>query len=142
MQGAGGSGVLPVIAKEFNSGAVVGGSYLNIKQLTELTVIAAAATTTTTIQIPANSIVLAVSVRVTVIIPTAATFDYGVTGTADRYGNDIAVAAGTTSPGILVAPVAYTSAISILITPNLTPADNSGRVRVTIHYIDCTPPTS
>jgi len=47
---------------------------LAIKSLSEVTTIAAAATSDTTIQMPAGAIVLGVSLRVTVVIPTAATF--------------------------------------------------------------------
>ena len=116
---------------------------MSLKQLTELTTIAAAATTSTTIQIPANSLVLGVTVRVTTTIPTAATFVVGVTGAATRYGTGILVDAGTTnaSPGT-TNPTIYSGAVSVLITPNLTPGDTTGQVRVTIHYLDLTAPAS
>jgi len=117
--------------------------YLQVKAVSELTAIAAAAFTDTTIQTPANSLILGVTVRVTVVIPTAATFDVGVAGATTRYGTGIAVAANTTntSPGT-TNPSLYSAATSIRITPNLQPADNSGRVRVTVHYIDLVAATS
>ena len=120
------------------------GQAATIRQLTELTTIAAAATTTTTIQIPANAIVLAVSVRVTVLIPTAATFTVigNTSTTAFQTGTNVAVAAGTTDAGTKSCPYLNTAAQTIRITPNATPADNTGRVRVTITYIEITPPTS
>lgn len=119
------------------------GQSLNIKHLTELTTIAAAATTDTTIQMPANSIVLSVSVRVTVVIPTAATFTVGDSGSAARFSTTtISTAANTTDPGTKAGAYYNASALSVRITPNLTPASNTGRVRVTIAYLDATPPTS
>lgn len=125
------------------SGAAANGQSLGIKHLTELTTIAAAATTDTAIQIPANSLVLGVTVRVTVAIPTAATFDVGVAGATTRYGTGISVNANTTnaSPGT-TNPTIYAAAASIRITPNLTPGTTNGRLRVTIHYLDLTAPTS
>jgi hypothetical protein len=114
------------------------------KYLTELTTIAAAATTDTAIQIPANAIVMAVSVRVTTVIPTAATFTViGTTSsTAFQTGASVSTAATTTDAGTKSCPYLNTTAQTIRITPNLTPADDSGRVRVTIIYFDSTPPTS
>jgi len=121
------------------------GQALSIKSLTELTTIAAAAFTDTAIEIPANTITLGVSVRVTVIIPTAATFTVaGASGTPAAFhtGASVAVAAGTTNVGNTACPYLNATAQKIRITPNASPADNTGRVRVTIHYIDITPATS
>jgi hypothetical protein len=117
------------------------GQALAIQTLEELTTIAAAANTDTTIQIPAGAIVLAVSVRVTVAIPTAATFDVGVAGATTRYGTGIAVAANTTNAGTAT-PLQYAAAAAIRITPDLTPGAATGKVRVTIHYIAVSAPTS
>jgi len=120
------------------------GQILGLKALAELTTIAAAATTDTAIQIPANAVVFAVSVRVTTVIPTAATFTVTgtTTGTAFQTGASVAVAAGTTDVGTKACPYLNTAAQTIRITPNAQPADNTGRVRVTIHYYDITAPTS
>lgn len=115
-----------------------------IASLTELTTIAAAATTDTTIQIPANAIVLGVSVRVTTVIPTAAMFTVigTTTSTAFQTGANVSTAADTTDVGTKACPYLNTAAQTIRFTPNAQPADNSGRVRVTIHYILITAPTS
>jgi hypothetical protein len=139
---ADGSAYGPMAASELRQAAGENGNLMQIQSLTELTTIAAAATTDTTIQIPANAIVIAVSVRVTTAIPTAATFDIGVSGATARYGTGISTAANTISPGTLDNTRYYSVAAAIRITPNLTPADATGRVRVTIHYIAVTPPTS
>lgn len=114
-----------------------------IQQLTELTTIAAAATTDTTIQMPAGAIVMAVNVRVTTVIPTAATFTVGDSGSAARFSTAaVSTAATSTDAGTKAGAYYNASALSIRITPNLTPADNTGRLRVTIYYFLSTPPTS
>lgn len=120
------------------------GQLCQIKSLTELVTIAAAATSTSTIQMPANAIILAVSARVTVAIPTAATFTVGDAGSAARFntGASMLVAAGTTNVGTKAGAYYNATAAGILITPNLTPGTAVGRVRVTIHYIEVTAPTS
>lgn len=124
---------------EFNTGQAIG-----VAMLSEVTTIAAAATTDTTIQIPANVIVLGVSVRVTTVIPTAATFTVtGTTsGTAFQTGATVSTAANTTDVGTKNCPYLNATAQTVRFTPNVNPADNSGRVRVTIHYLAITAPTS
>ena len=131
----------------YNDGTVLqgggNGQAWGLKRLTELTTIAAAATTDTAIQIPANAVVFAVSVRVTTVIPTAATFTVGDSGSAARFSTAaVAVAAGSTDPGTKAGAYYNATALEIRITPNLTPDANTGRVRVTIYYYSVTPPTS
>lgn len=119
------------------------GQSLAVASLTELTTIAAAATTTTAIQIPAGAIVLAVSVRVTVAIPTAATFTViGNTSTTAFHTAAVSTAATSTDAGTAAGAFYNAAAQTIRITPNLTPAANTGRVRVTVFYLLSTPPTS
>ncbi len=126
-----------------NVGAGANGQVLGILKLTELTTIAAAATTDTTIQMPAGAVVLGVSVRVTVVIPTAATFTVGDSGSAARFSTAaVSVAAGSTDAGTKAGAYYNASALSVRITPDVQPAANSGRVRVTINYYLITPPTS
>jgi len=94
---------------------------------------------------PAGAIVLAVSTRVTTVIPTATSFSVGDSGSATRFSTTgtINVAAGTTDAGTLAGAYYNASALSIRLTMNGgTPAANTGRVRVTIFYILSTPPTS
>lgn len=136
------SAYAPASASEWRQYGGENGQFAALKSLTELTTIAAAATTDTTIQIPANAIVYAVSVRVTTAIPTATAFDIGVSGATTRYGTGISTAATTTSPGTLDAMRYYAAATAIRITPDASPAANTGRVRVTIHYLEVTSPTS
>lgn len=119
------------------------GQSATIQQLTELTTIAAAATTDTAIQMPAGAIVLAVSVRVTVLIPTAATFTVGDSGSAARFSTAaVLVAAGTTNKGTKAGAYYNAGALAVRITPDVQPANNSGRVRTTIHYLSIVAPTS
>ena len=117
------------------------GQSLGILRLTELTTIAAAANTDTTIQMPAGAIILAVSVRVTTAITCTSTFTVGDSGSATRFGSGLSKAVNTTNAGT-VAPYLNASALSVRITPDTVPSDNTGRVRTTIYYILSTPPTS
>lgn len=117
---------------------------VGLLQLTEVTTIAAAGTTTTTIQMPAGAIVIAVNVRVTTVIPTATSFSVGDSGSATRFSTaNVSTAATSTDPGTKAGAYYNASATGILLTMNGgTPADNTGRVRVTIYYFLSTPPTS
>jgi hypothetical protein len=126
------------------SGGSANGQLLNVKTLTELTTVAAAASTDTSIQMPAGAIILAVSTRVTVAFPTAATTTIGDSGSAARFntGSNMLTAAGTTNAGTKAGAYYNASALSVRITPDTPPANNSGRIRVTIHYIDVTAATS
>jgi hypothetical protein len=117
------------------------GQTLSILQAEESLTIAAAATTTTTMQIPANAVVMAVSVRVTTVIPTAATFTVKV-GTTTVSTTNISTAAGTTDPGTFAGSFYNSTAQGVTITPNSTPGAATGVVRVTVMYYLVTPPTS
>ncbi len=119
------------------------GQRVQLKLLEEEVTVGAAASTDSTIQIPANAIVLAVSVRVTVVIPTATSFL--VTGAGDGRvlsTTTIGVAAGSTDPGTASGSFFNATAQSIRIVPNAVPATATGKVRVTIHYWTVVVPTS
>lgn len=119
------------------------GQSFGVKTLTELTTIAAAANTDTTIQMPAASIVLSVSVRVTVAVTCTSTFDVGDAGSATRFSTAaVSKAVNSTDAGTKAGAYYNASAASVRITPDTVPSDNTGRVRVTIAYIEVTPPTS
>lgn len=116
---------------------------ISILQGEELLTIAAAATTDTAMTIPANAVVLSVSVRVTTVIPTAATFTVIGTSSSTVFNTaNVSTAATSTDPGTKAGAYFNGTAQTIRITPNLTPADNTGRVRVTVTYYVVTPPTS
>lgn len=120
------------------------GAVYTVQLLSELTTIAASATTDTTIQMPANSVVLAVTTRVTTVIPTATSFSVGDSGSATRFSTaNVSTAANSTDSGTKAGAYYNASALSVRLTMNGgTPADNTGRVRVTIYYYTVTPPTS
>lgn len=126
----------------FTAQSTANAATVAIKTLTEETTIAAAATTDTTIQVPAGAIVIAVQARVTTVIPTAAAMDIGIAGATTRYLTAGAVTAGATSRGTDAGLLYYATATAIRITPDAQPGDTTGRVRVTIWYIESTPPTS
>lgn len=120
-----------------------------------LTLSTVGATTDTTIQIPANSLVLGVTVRVTTGITgiDSTALQIGDSTTAARFGSIAAFTAGTTGVGLAhlqggistdAAGPIVTSATAVRLTlsggTDNTPS--AGAVRVTIHYISITAPTS
>jgi hypothetical protein len=122
---------------------LINGQRFQVLALSELLTIAAAASTSTIVQIPTNAVVLGVSVRVIVVIPTAATFT--VTGnTSSTVFNTAAVstAVNSTDPGTKAGAFYNAAAQTVRITPNLTPSTATGQVRITIHYYQITPPTN
>lgn len=102
--------------------------------LRERVSIAAAASTDSSIQIPANSQVIAVEVLVITQPGTTATLDVGVAGATTRYAAGISSVAGTLSTGLLDGQRGYAAAAAIRITPNAVPSDAAGVVEVTIRY--------
>lgn len=137
---------LGATASSATGSAPANGQTFSVRQDTELLTIAAAATSVTTMQVPAGAVVLSVSVRVTTVIPTATTFTVSI-GSITFNTAAVNTAANTTDVGtnaintVSVHPYIPTTA-GVTITPNLTPADNTGRVRVTVTYYLITPPTS
>lgn len=120
------------------------GQSVAIKHLTELLTIAAGVTSTTTIQKPADSIILGVSVRVTAAVTCTAGFTVGDSTNATRFNTAVLVskAVNTTDKGTKAGAYYNATAEGIIITPDTVPSDATGRVRVTIHYLEVTAPTS
>lgn len=119
------------------------GAQTGIHHLSELLTIAASATSTTTIQKPANSIILGVDVRVTTAVTCTSTFTVGDSGSAARFSTaGVSKAVNSTDPGTKAGAYYNATAEGIVITPDTTPSDATGRVRVTIHYLLITPSTS
>jgi hypothetical protein len=119
----------------------------------ELMTIAAAATSDSALAtlLPANSLILAVIGRVTVAIPTAATFLVGDATQTARFASGVAVAANTTfvqnlhwNPTVATANLGLQQSADarIRITPNLTPATAVGRVALQVAYLTFTAPTA
>lgn len=97
--------------------------------------------TTNSVQIPLDAVVIDVSARITTTITTAANWSLGVGGATTRYVNASAtLTAGTTATGADLAPRKYAAATNTVITTNVNPG--AGAIRVTVHYIKITAPTS
>lgn len=130
-------------ANEFRVYAGNGGFLSNVKSVTESLTIAAAATTVSATTIPAGAILLAVSVRVTTVIPTAATFTVTTT-TGGTTLNTAAVssAANSTDAGTAAGASYRAASTTVTITPNLTPGAATGVVRLQYYYLQVTPATS
>lgn len=130
-------------AQEFRVYAGNGGFISNVKTVTESLTIAAAATTASATTIPAGAILLAVSVRVTTVIPTAATFTVTTTtGGTTLNTAAVAVAANSTDPGTAAGASYRAAATTVTITPSSTPGAATGVVRLQFYYLQVTPPTS
>tara|TARA_Y100000310_G_scaffold159317_1_gene158879 strand:+ start:116 stop:592 length:477 start_codon:yes stop_codon:yes gene_type:complete len=133
----------PTAELDYNEGA--NGQLAGLISLTELTTIAAAASTDTAIQIPEGALEYAVSVRVVSGIPGTATFTVGTAATADLFsGVGRTVSSGVDTTDLCTAGGVnyFDAATAVRITPNAVPGAATGQVRVTIHYIEITPPTS
>jgi hypothetical protein len=127
----------------------VNGQATNLKQATVSLSITAAATVTATNLIPAGSVVIGVTTRVT----TAVTGDAGFTGfsvgdgtDADRWGANLTPTINETSDGtdctITSVPI-YGAATSVVLTQvGGSTFSAGGVVRITVHYISLTAPTS
>ena len=120
------------------------GTKTNVKTATtELTGLTGASVTATGL-IPAGAFIIGITARVTTAITGATTWDLGDGTDVDRWGAALALAAGT-----LVDPTDYTvagfgqfsSASDVVLTANVANF-TAGAVRITVHYLDLTPPTS
>lgn len=121
---------------------------VNISQATtSLTTNSGIGTATATNLIPAGSLVVGVSVRVTTTISGAGgltSMSIGDGSDADRWGAAIALASGTTTTlanaTISTAPI-YAAATSVVLTANAGQFD-AGVIRITVHYLSLTAPSS
>ncbi len=110
-------------------------------QSEEVTIAAAASTTSTATLIPADCLVLGVTHRVTVAIPTTdETMDVGDSGSATAYGDD--VASTVSSTGVKHLATEHTSAKGVKITPCSTPTAATGKVFIQVFYMQFTAATS
>ena len=128
---------------------VMGGTFLStgangqstqLGQSTSLLTGLSGATVTATNLIPANCILLGVTARVTTAITGATTFDIGDGTTANRFGDDIAIALNTTANNC-IAPALVTAATNVVLTANGSDF-TGGAVRLTAHYMTLVAPTS
>jgi hypothetical protein len=131
------------LAQEYRVYAGNGGFISNVKTVTESLTIAAAATTVGATSIPAGAILLGVSVRVTTVIPTAATFTMTTTvGGTVLQTAAVSTAANSTDPGTAAGASYRAAATTVTITPNVTPGAGTGVIRLHYYYLQVTPPTS
>ena len=126
------------------SGDLANGALSNIRIVDiELTALSGASVTATGL-IPAGAFIIGITARVTTAITGAADFDIGDGTDVDRWGAAIAIASGTTA-GIQDYTAAgfgqFSSANDVVLTANGANF-TAGAVRITVHYLDLTPPTS
>jgi hypothetical protein len=81
-----------------------------------------------------------VTTRVTTAITGATSFDIGDGTTANLFGDDVAVALGTTSNNT-IAPTRYETATNVVLTANGANF-SGGAVRLTVHFLTLVAPTS
>jgi hypothetical protein len=123
------------------------GSKLNIRTITEeITLSTSGATTDSTANLlPANSIILGVSARVTTTITTATDWAVGDGSTAARFtAANSTLTAGTTSVGLAhwAGTVAMVQAAAAKLRITTTGTPGAGKIRVSVNYIVFTPPTA
>lgn len=114
----------------------------------EDTITCSGASSASTRQIPNRAIVFGVSAYVVTAITGASSFDADATTssnggagtTAGQFGAAIGVSAGSNNAGV-IGPTAWYAASTIKLTANGFNF-TGGVVRIAIHYLICTPPTS
>lgn len=132
----------------FSLGEDANGSQAGVYVATELLTVAAASSSTTSANLlPAGAMVLNCSCRVTTVIPTATSFTLSSNTDGVVFTGAVSVAAGSTDPGTThwAATTSKLSTAAQKIKLTITgsnPADNTGRVRITLSYWLPTPPTS
>jgi len=121
------------------------GSLMRIAKKTVTSAALSGATTNLTALIPAGAMVLGVLVRVLTTITGATSFTIGDGTTANKWGNNIALPAGTATTGadFLAAGVVkiYTAATDVVLTA-VTSNFTGGVVKGVCYYIDWTAMTS
>lgn len=104
--------------------------------------VASAASSVAPGAIPANSVVLGVSGRVTAAITgSAATWSLGVQGSANRYGSGLGLAKNAYANGLTGSPQAYYADTDLILTAD-SGAFTGGSVRLAVHVLYQRPPSS
>jgi len=140
---AGGVEGIRVTSSEVNT-VPVSGATLNIRSATtELTGMSGATVTATNL-IPAGAFIYGVLIRVTTTITGASAFTIGDGSDVDRWGTGIALAAGTTTDvtDFTAAGFGQFSGANDVVLTATTANFTAGSVRLVVHYIDLTPPSS
>jgi hypothetical protein len=124
------------------------GAALNTYTISELVTVAASAfTDSATNLLPANSLIIAVSYKVTVVSTGVTTFDIGVAGDTARYGSVVPNNTGTGTGSsfsltIPLNPSMQKAAAKIRVTPDSVPGAADGRIRIVTMYQTITAPTA
>lgn len=123
-----------VIANNLTSQSTNGGK-IEVKTIDESVSTSSGSTVDTSASFPAGCVILGASIEVTTTITGATTFDVGIPGNTNAFGDDLALTSGTTNIGPAV--IANTSSNVIRLTANGSDF-TGGEVRVTFHYIQLT----
>lgn len=130
------------------AGGATHGQALSIKHVEVSVNTSAGATVTASNLIPAASLVIGVTARVTTVITGPASWQIGDGTTANKWGNALALTAGTTTSianflAAAASPTYYLAATNVVLTAvGGGGAFTGGAVRLTVHYISLTPATS
>lgn len=95
----------------------------------------------TTLQIPAGSLLVGVSLRVIAAITGCTAFELGVSGSASQFGTGFPVAAGSTKAS-LITPAVFSAATSLLLTSTAGGNFTGGTIRAALHYLTIGAPSS
>lgn len=135
-----GSNMLTLGGGELAVASAANSQALNIKTATTTVTCSSGSTVTATNLIPAGSMVVGVTTRVTTLMTGATSYSIGDGTDADRWGATISPALNTTS-GIadftIASPVYYAAATSVVLTAAGSDF-TAGVVRITVHYINLT----
>ncbi len=135
-----GSPAIPVEVFGFTSGFE--GQKFRIFAQEQNLLIGTGASTLSTQFFEASDIVLGISTRVTVVIPTATTFTVTLETDATVLAVGVSTALDTTDKGTLNCPTRSSVGQAVRITPNLAPLAATGRVRITAYFYRLEVPTS
>ena len=102
--------------------------------------VASGSTSTVSGFLPANAIVYGITGRVINAIGGAASFEIGISGSADRYGSGIGTASGSWVRGLTGTPLTYYADTDLVLTAGGGPFDGTGSVRLAVHYAELTLP--
>ncbi len=118
----------------------VNGSNVTMVVAEQLVSSLSGASVTASLQIPAGSLVFAVSAFVVTAITGTTSFEIGYSGNTSAFGSGLGVAAGTANQG-LIGPNPFYSATALVLTAT-GGVFASGEVRLSTIYLTFTPPAS
>lgn len=117
----------------------------DINSVTESVTVTGASPKDSTAFIPAGSLIVGVTARVTTLITGPASWDLGTAGNTTAFGTGLAKTAGTTTDGTnwtITSPIFVATATALRISGAGGVAFGAGVVRLTVHYIKCNAPSA